>query len=80
MVSATSISLQSTFTAETNVDVGLNCPPESGWWAANARLTLVPLQSQGTYPVNNYRRTARNQSAGFRAVRITAAWTSRTCC
>ena len=53
VVSATSISLQSTFTAETNVDVGLNCPPESGWWAANARLTLVPLQSQGTYPANN---------------------------
>jgi hypothetical protein len=52
-VSATSISLESTFTASTQVDVGLNCPPESGWWASNIRLTLVPLQSQGTYPASN---------------------------
>jgi hypothetical protein len=52
-VSATSISLESTFTANTQVDVGLNCPPESGWWASNIRLTLVPLQSQGTYPASN---------------------------
>ncbi len=52
-VSATSISLESTFTADTNVDVGLNCPPESGWWASNTQLTLVPLQSQGTYPASN---------------------------
>lgn len=53
VISATSISLQSTFTAETQVEVGLNCPPESGWWAANTRLTLVPLQSQGTSPASN---------------------------
>jgi|tagenome__1003787_1003787.scaffolds.fasta_scaffold20882155_2 hypothetical protein len=52
-VSATSLSLESTFTSQTQVDVGLNCPPESGWWASNAQLTLVPLQSQGTYPANN---------------------------
>ena len=52
-VSATSISLESTFTADKQVDIGLNCPPESGWWASNIRLTLVPLQSQGTYPATN---------------------------
>lgn len=52
-VSATSLSLTSTFTAATHVEVGLNCGLESGWWAANPRLTLVPLQSQGTYPASN---------------------------
>jgi hypothetical protein len=52
-VSATSLALQSTFTAGANVDVGLNCLPESGWWASNVQLTLIPLQSQGTYPANN---------------------------
>lgn len=52
-ISATSLSLESTFTAATQVDVGLNCSLESGWWAGNTRLTLVPLKSQGTYPASN---------------------------
>jgi hypothetical protein len=54
-VSATSTSLESTFTATQRVDVGLNCSVDAGPapWAANSRLTLVPLQSQGTYPATN---------------------------
>lgn len=54
-LSATSTSLESTFTTTQHVDVGLNCTVDAGPspWAANSRLTLVPLQSQGTYPATN---------------------------